>query len=66
LHGWLAPRLSRAARSRIAHAQRAAFESLRSDAVRPQAPELHDLAGVPEPAQARRLIDALEQQLTLS
>jgi hypothetical protein len=63
LHAWLMPRLSPEAQARVLLAQREALFALRSEAARASDDALHDVAGVPRPDAALRLLDSLELAL---
>jgi len=60
LHAWLMPRLSPHAQARVLAAQREDLLALRGEATRTSDAALHDVAGVPRPAAALRLLDSLE------
>ena len=63
LHAWLMPRLSSQAQARVRVAQREALSALRSEAARESDDALHDIAGVPRPEAALRLLDSMELAL---
>jgi hypothetical protein len=63
LHRWLMSRLSEAERREVSEAMREALGALRSELIVEQDPELVAGAGVPDAAQASRLLQALEQTL---
>ncbi len=60
---WAAPRLSPASRRRVERARARAFAELRAEAARPLPAAQVALAGLPSPATAARLLDALESTL---
>jgi hypothetical protein len=60
LHAWLMPRLSPYAQTRVLAAQREALIALRGEAMQTGDDSLHDVAGVPRPEAALRLLDSLE------
>jgi hypothetical protein len=60
LHAWLMPRLSPDAQARVLAAQREALIALRGEAMQMGDDSLHDVAGVPRPEAALRLLDSLE------
>lgn len=60
---WAEPRLGAAQRAELEQARRRAIDELRAE-IETRAPaEVHALAGVPEPAVARDLLDRLEAAL---
>jgi len=60
---WMRSRLSRADRNRVERSTRIALERLRDDLTRDYADEVHRLAGMPRPSQARALFDRLRVSL---
>jgi hypothetical protein len=60
---WIMPRLSPAARARVAQARAAAVLDLRQSLERAPAAELRALAGLPDLAQARRLFAVVSEAL---
>jgi hypothetical protein len=60
---WAEPRLSRAARARLARARAQAFETLRVEVDRHVAPALVSTAGLPPRASARELLRRVEREV---
>ena len=63
LRDWALAQLSRAERRRVATSSRAAIARLEQELVREQAAEVHRVAGMPTPDEARALLRGLRSQL---
>ena len=60
---WLRPRLGRAARRRVTDARRAAVAKLTAELTQPLPDALAHEVGLPDPARARQLLEAVEREL---
>jgi hypothetical protein len=60
---WAEPRLTPAQRAEVHQARQAAVETLRRELTAPVAPTLVELAGMPDAASARAMLDAMVKEL---
>jgi hypothetical protein len=63
IDAWARSRLPRASRGRVVKARGVAVRSLQRSLSRPRDAALHECAGIPRPAVARRLLEGLRAEL---